>query len=368
VQGSALLLRSVAGSKGVRYSAFALLALGALFDWWNRHASDDDESGRKYYDNIGEEIKQRNFVIMGPDGKNAILIPLPFGFGIFHNIGRHLNAMRPKNQGGAAESFTDAGRNTFVAAINAFSPFGHVPQSWLGMVQLASPTMGDPFVQHWTNRNWMDKPIHPERRFGKPQSPSEVYYPGTPEHYIVAAEWLNEATGGNQVRGGWASMYPNVMQHWVNSVFGAAGATYTRIAAYVGAKAAGKEVETREVPFLRRFYYQPQDFELSHRFYDYLNKSEMAKYELDAALRAGEADKAAVMRENFRAEQEMFGAAQQAERRVAGISRRISEISHDRRMTPDQRKELIKKEQEARRAVMQQFTVQYELRQEQARP
>lgn len=362
VQGNALLVRSIAAHPRIRGAVLMLIALGAMLDWWNRDYAEKDASGRSLYDDISEDVKQRNWVIMGPDRKNAILIPLPFGFNVFHTIGRHLVAVMPKSAGGADEKATKAAINTFGALFNAMSPFGNVPESWLGMAQLISPTFLDPIVQRITNRNWIDKTIFPERpRGATPQAASETYFPGTPEHYVAAAQWMNRASGGNEIRSGFVDPYPNVLQHWVNSVFGSSGATYSRILAYMGGKViAGKEIETREIPFLRRFYYEPKDFELSHRFYDHVNEAEIAHLEVLRAMQKGRAGEAAMLREEYTWERKQYGAAHDAERRVAALRSEIAKVRAHPTMPAEKKKATIEKLQEQSRLAMQQFNAAFE--------
>jgi DNA repair protein RadC len=366
-QGTALVFRSVYHSRGVRAASAFLLVLGLMQQWFNRWWADKDpRTGRSYDEDMGEDIKQRNIVIVGPDRKNAILIPLPFAFGVFHNIGRHLMAVMPKEQGGSGESPARAAVQVFTAAVNAVSPFGNVPQSWLGSVQLISPTVGDPVVQHMTNRNWTDRPIRPERpRGASPQAASWTFFAGTPDVYVETAQWLNKLTGGNEVRSGALDFYPNVMQHWVQSIFGGAGKTYSQLFVWLGSKAAGKEVEPKDIPILNRFWYEPKDYELSRRFYENVSASQVAHFEVLRAMQRGDAEGASVMRDNFKEERSMYGEAQATESSVAKLRSEVSKIKKQPGLDDERRKAMITKLETQARDLMGGFNARFEKRTEQ---
>lgn len=356
IQGSALLLRSIINHKAVQALVVLLFMMGAGMDWWNRRHSNRGLDGRAAYDNITNSIKEKNLVIMAPGGENAITIPLPFGFNTFYVAGANLMATidGPKK---ASEAAVD----TLVAAVNAFNPMGQTPSSSLGFLQLIAPTFADPIVQAMTNRNFMDKPIKPERpRFATPQAEASTYFPGTPQAYVDASDYLNRATGGNAVRSGWADISPNMMQHWVRSIFGSAGGFYSRIGEYVHSKAKGEDVETRNIPFLRRLYYEPKDFELSHRFYENLNHAEVAHWEVRRAMEAGDREGAATMKGEFEGPRRMFAEAQAAEKQVSQLRQEISRLRKDPRIGDDQRKMAIEKLEASTRDVMMRFNARFE--------
>ena len=360
IQGTALLFRSVMNHRAIQFLVVMLFIAGMGFDWWNRHSSARERDGRKVYDNISSHIKERNFVLMDSSGEAAITVPLPFGFNIFYVAGVHAMSVID----GAAKPL-DAASATLVAAVNSFNPFGQSPSSTLGALQLLSPTFFDPIVQAWTNRNWFDRSIVPERpKTAAPQAKSATYYAGTPPWYMDVTRWLNEATGGNEVRSSALDIAPNMLEHWVRSIFGGAGGFYARVAEYVHAKSTDAEVEARNTPFLRRLYYEPKDYELSHRFYENINASEVAHFEVLRAMQAGDRAKAQAYAGEFQGERMMYGEAMAAERLVGQLRQETWRIRKNERLLEDQRKKQIDQLEDRIRQTMMQFNVRFEQRAE----
>lgn len=356
MQGNALLVRSVINSKGVRWLAYALFFMGMAMDAWNRRHANENKDGRTSYDNISSDMKEKNFVLMAPDGDNAITVPFSFGFNIFYMAG--VNAMATID--GAQKPLKSA-MNVVIGAMNAFNPMGQTPTTSLGTLQLISPTSSDPAVQAMTNRDWRDKTIVPERpKFAPPQSKAETYYSGTPPMYVDSARWLNEMSGGNEVRSGILDISPNMLRHWVNSVFGSAGATYARIADIVHATATDKELETRDIPIVRRFYYEPKDFELSHRFYEHLNEAEVAHFEVRRAYEGNRGEQARLLQEEYRGERSMYQEGVAAERTVGQIRSQIAHLRKDERVPEDVKKKRIEQAEEQSRRIMMQFNARFE--------
>ncbi len=65
---------------GLSVFASMLTALGYAM-------SDEDEDGIPYWDKIPDYVKERNLVIMRPNGKDYFKIPMPYGFNVFANMG-----------------------------------------------------------------------------------------------------------------------------------------------------------------------------------------------------------------------------------------------------------------------------------------
>ena len=51
------------------------------------YMSDEDEDGIPYWDKIPDYVKERNLIIMRPNGKDYFKIPMPYGFNVFLNMG-----------------------------------------------------------------------------------------------------------------------------------------------------------------------------------------------------------------------------------------------------------------------------------------
>jgi hypothetical protein len=155
---------------------------------------------------------------------------------------------------------------------------------------------------------------------------------------------------------------PNMLEHWTRSIFGGAGAFAARTGEFIHSKATGDEIEVRDIPFLRRFYYEPKDFELSHRFYENLNAAEVAHYEVQRAYERGQPDKARAYTGEFRGERSMFAEAQAVERQIGVLRKEVWRIRKNERLTDDQRKQQVEKLEEKIRQSMMTFNKRFEER------
>lgn len=358
VQGIARNFRATMNSRLIKALTFALFLSGITLDWWNRRHSKKDKSGKSYYDEIPTAIKEKNYILMGPDGQNPITIPVTFFFGAFHAAGVHLGAVLDK-----AEKPTEAGAYTLLAFLNSLNPVGQTPTTKEGILQLFSPTITDLPVQAITNRNAFEQPIVPDRpKFMPPQSKAATYFQNTPSQYVNAADRMNRATGGNEVRSGAIDISPDMLRHWTQGTFGSAGAFYERLAEFGHNLATGKETETRDIPFARRFYYEPKDFELSHRFYDNLNQAEVAHYEVEPTMQHGDRQQSKELQQDNRGARQMYGEAVAAERAIAESRKLAAEIRQRKGMTDDQKKKAGEQLDQRGRDIMQGFNARFEQR------
>ena len=95
-------------------------------------------------------------------------------------------------------------------AINSFNPIG----GNASIISQISPTIVDPIVDIYLNQDWIGRPIYPKEwneRVPKPLS--ERYFQSVTGASQMVAEKVNELTGGNQVRPGWASFSPEVTDY-----------------------------------------------------------------------------------------------------------------------------------------------------------
>lgn len=349
IQSNAILLRSLVNSRAFKMVALGLFFMGAGNDWWNRKRSKKTEEGRTHYDNIAPWVRQKHIIIMA-DGENAITIPLALGLNVFYLAGTNAMAVVDK-----AMTPTKAAVQTLGALVDIVNPLGSTPANKLGMLQLIAPTVIDTPVQMITNQTFAGKKIAPERpAFATPLADSANFWQKTPEHWVAVSTYLNEKTGGNEVRGGIIDLSPNMLQHFARSIFGSAGGFVSRVAEYGVAKATGEKVASKDTPFLRRFLYAPSDADLHERFHENLNNAEVAHYEVKRAQEKGNPELAKTLNEEFQPERVMFGFAQQAERRVADLRKQAAAVRNSRQLDKDQKAAAIEKlDQETAEAMMQ---------------
>lgn len=275
-QGAVRVAQAVYTSRKVQAVVLGAVLLAAWLDWLNRELAGEDREGRNLWDNVRDDVKERNIVIMRADGSGEhYMIPMPYGYSVFWVLGQTLSAILH----GAQTPGKAAGR-LFAAIMGSFNPLGDVEPSTSGIIQLLAPTVLDPLVQHGLNRNFFDGSIRPEQRpFGAPKPESELFWRNTPQIYVGLAREINEATGGNEARPGAVSISPNVMQHYWRSATGGAGEFWMRALNGIIAQFTDEEMAVRETPFLRRVFREPTDAELGKRFREKVSSIKVAREE-----------------------------------------------------------------------------------------
>jgi hypothetical protein len=264
VQGTDRVLRFLKSPQG-RHFMVAAVAAGFVIDQANRALSDDsDGDGINDYDAIPDHVKERNFVVMAPDGK-AVMVPMPWGYNFLYALGRHASAFVSKR-----EKMPAAVWNTIQTGLGAFNPLGTGP-----IEQVVSPTALDPFVQISTNKQFTGAPIYPENLpFGAKKPPSELHFSSVSKASRDIARAMNALTGGDEFTPGFLSVSPEVIDHMASFLGGGAGRTLGQLMDLPGKLASGK-VSSRKVPFLRRVLYEEHPGALNIRYRENLDEAKL---------------------------------------------------------------------------------------------
>lgn len=288
VQGTAIMAnamkhknaRRLAG--GMVMGALALDLLNALF------LADDDENGENEYDKIPDYVKQRNLVVMLPgamkdgQGQGYIKIPLPYGYNVFHSMGRNAGAFARGAQSGA-ESLSDL----FVTFAESFNPVGGSDS----ILKMMSPTIGDPIVEMVENRDFAGRPIRPERdRFNANIPKSQDYYNSVSPISRHLAKMLNDWTGGNDFKPGMPDISPEWIDHGAKFLGGAAVTSWWRPINTATKLASGQEISSNDIPFVRKVHGRTGAWVERDRYYSRVNEIEAAYEQVKGFSRRGDAE------------------------------------------------------------------------------
>lgn len=252
VQGVKRLKEVAVDNPRGRAVAASVAAVGLAMDMFNRGQSgDDDGNGKNDYDDIQEYVKQRSFIIMRGKGQKPLMFPMPYGFNVFHSLGRQIGAAMSGTVTPAAAAFNTAG-----SLYNAFNPLGGES----GFVQTITPTVLDPFVQHATNETWTGRPLVPTAFPGQHKPDSERYYPNVSPTAIAIAKFLNDHTGGDEVTPGYISWSPEVIAHYADAansyLTGGAGREALELGQAAATIASGGTPSIRNIPLAKSFVYE----------------------------------------------------------------------------------------------------------------
>ena len=340
VQGTANFARGLFGpnmnpfspeASRVKQGAVAsLLAFGALSAMRAEEESEENpETGRSYYSEIPDYIKERNIIVMAEDGKNYYSIPLPYGYNVFHSLGQNLFEMTNGHI-----SPTKAASNVTSAFLGSFSPIGF---------SSPAPTITQPFVEIARNENFFGSPIYRDNfpvgtQF--PESQLAMSTTGTPFKFV--ANTLNALTGGNEQEPGGIDVSPDVLEHLAEFAFGGAGAFGLRNLNAFEKWQKGEELKVREIPFLRKIKGEPDERVSMGDFYDRKIKVERKEERFDSLRGRERLDYRRDNKDYFK----VFGELERAEKRLRALRERRNRIKQLMARSPENALRYAKAEQE----------------------
>ena len=280
VQGSARIIRSLGnlkppvkpdGSRREWYerattaqkAALGMVIMNGLLTMLNRAASDDDEDGQSFYNKIPDYIKERNLIIMRPDGKNYWKVPMPYGYNIFANLGStSVEVASGDKQAIEGLAFFS------MSMINAFSPisFGQSDSMAKQLAKTSIPTAFKPFFEAYAfNETYFGGPVKAEQYpFGTPKPNSSMSF-RSPEELKQFFSWMNEATGGSRDVPGYVDVNPDGAWYIFEYFLGGTGRFVTR-SIETGRKIAADSYEDpvnldfNDIPFMRIVYGEPSKY------------------------------------------------------------------------------------------------------------
>ena len=257
MQGAHLTLRLLKNPKVQKLMvALGGAAIGLVY--YNVLMGGEDDDGEPNYFRVGNYDKERNLVIMWPDGSGRYTkFPLPYGLNVPINaaqsIGHVVLGAGIKGQGPMEQAAWVAG-----SAWNSFSPLGE--HGW----NIVAPTVIDPFVDIALNRNFADSRIMPDKNpYEKVETPdSRRAFSKVDPWWKWVSETLNDVTTGDEQKAGYVDISPETIEHLVDNYTGAAGQFVSRVATWV----ADPELETSRKPFVRKVFGEVSPFVISERY------------------------------------------------------------------------------------------------------
>jgi len=343
IQGSMAMVNAIARSKRVRKYVAGIITAGFMHDVINAMISGMDEDEKKVYDKIPPHVLERNYVLMDPFGlteRGYYAFPMPYGFNAFFNMGRNLS----RASRGVGEPMETATSIT-MGFVEAFNPMGGT-QTFFNFV---APTILDPFVDLYSNRNFAGRPISPEQSgFGPPAPDSQRYWSNTFPPYVTVARWLNQITGGTSVIPGKVDISPNTIGYLMNYATGAAGAFAERVAKFgfstVPDALTGdlEEVEVRDIPFVRKLYGNVTRRNDLESFMENTNKIAQVQRELDEAEKYGQAERMERVMREYPRELAAAPLIQDMVRERRKITREMNEIRRDPNIDDETKRVLLR--------------------------
>lgn len=336
VQGSARLIYAAARSPKVRKMMYATVAFATMLDLANRWIGGEDDDGENRYDKVPHWVKEHNLVIMRPNG-DYFKIPLPWGYNTLHVLGQSIGeAVDPKAD--KFDAIAAAGR-LGSAILGSFNPLG----SESTLLQLAAPTIADPFVQVAENKNFAGIPIKPEQMpFDVSKPEYQLYFQSAGKIPKWIAKQLSDLTGGDEVRPGLVDVSPEVFDHFIETMIGGAG-RFLDNALALPAEVLKPDIEIQRIPVIRKIYGEAPDFYLRTKFYDNLSEIRYAQKSVDHY--EDDPDKATAINKRYSWEMRFVGRAKRDKARIQALrkERRRIEIGDEPKATKERKVQEIEK-------------------------
>jgi hypothetical protein len=320
LQGTARMAQGLVKSRNMRAAVGGIIATGFLMDTLNRMVSGDDEDGENFWDKVPEYVKDRNLILMLPGDPKGRYIALPFAYGYntFLTMGRKAGEVSRQKT-----TPTGASADVISSFLTAFNPFGGSPE---GLAQVF-PTMVRPFVELAENKNFTGQPIRKEPQ-GSPAAPeSQTYWDSTSSVAKNLADFLNTATGGNQVRAGWFDVSPDSLEHVGSFMIGGVGNMIQTAMTTAAKMTAGEDVLASQVPFARRLYGEARSDRTDRgAFHEISSAIDLAQKEQKDLLAAGKKEEAAAARKKYAVELRLGTMQDAVEKEMNRIGRQKNEI------------------------------------------
>ena len=256
IQGSARLLMAMKNPK-VRRITYGIVGSSYAINELNNKINPEG------YERIQDFEKERNLIIMLPlDGNKYNLpgvsgdpsngyyfkVPLPYGFNVFKVVGdATYDMVHGKKTSG------EMMKKILMAIDASFNPLSSGTP-----IQFVSPTVVDPFVSSWENKNWFGAPIMPDQpAFAPAVRDSDRYFSGARDISVETAQFLNRLTGGNEVTAGAVDISPETIDHVIDSLGGGLGNFLGQFVDGSVNVVKGDIPAPEEMPFVRKFIDTP---------------------------------------------------------------------------------------------------------------
>ena len=276
------------GKMSVALSTFALS--GLIVPMLNEmvrglFGGDDDDEERKdggYWD-LPEWVRRNNLVLYLPWTENGyVTFPISHELRPFFGMGELAYSVLM----GKEEADVALGK-----AIHGFSAL--LPLDYTGnggnLAINFTPTIGQPIAQIIANKDYFGKPIYRRNDWNELYPEWTKAYKGTSAMLVDGTKWLNEVSGGDDVKKGWIDKWfggylnnPAIIEHLFESYLGGVGKTINRSAKTFSMLWNEEMREWRNVPVVSSFYQTGSErtagSQLNREYYDAIGEHKESQH------------------------------------------------------------------------------------------
>ena len=339
----AMLRPAADGSKFTRARVLAssMVAFGFARTLMNIDMAGEDDDGESKYLDFNEYALKTGMVVML--GEQGVSIPMPYGYGLFDNIGRYA-----AEYAAGVKSEGEVAKDLMLSVDHHFNPQGLHAVENRDLVETAvlrtlfflGPDTLDLAVEQAANINYFGTNITiPSNPFLVKRPAAQATKRGTNDVLEGFTEFVNNATGGSEYRSGAIDMSPERIQHIGDFFLGGVGRFFSDLTDTV-AKLESEEDDLRstDVPILRTF--APIAAEYSDRVDFYENRSNYRQYQTE--YKEASPQEKAALRQRFGADLYQFDVRHKAiEKRLRALSTRKRQLNENESIDLYRRIELL---------------------------
>lgn len=254
-----------------RLAAGGLVAMGAAMALMNMWNSEEDDDGELKYQDLPEHAKNRVQLFMY-GSEEGFALPMAYGLNFFTNIGRlgaeMSNGIISPEEGGIAlwENFI----------LNFVPVAPSSGENWEEKMRGFYPDILETHLDMLANKNFFGSQIFIEQNpLFVERSKAYVGRRSTPDLYKNLAEFMNDATGGDEYKDGDifgmnTAFNPDKMEYIFEYLTGGVGRFGMQTFDAAGKILDGRpeDIEARKVPLFGTFFKQRSEYEDRFEFYD----------------------------------------------------------------------------------------------------
>ena len=214
-QGMTNFMRAAKHHPG-KFSAGAatMFALGAIVPLLAKAIGDDDDDENAYY-NLPEYVRRSNICFRFTKEMPWITIPLPIEFRAIYGLGEL----------GTGVITGDEHYNNWELARQMTSQVSQLlPLDMMeggGGLHAFIPSLAKPIVEASSNKGWTGLPIYKDTPFNQKDPEFTKVYKNADKNLVAVSKWLNELTGGDDYKKGWADkVNPAQVEYVLNGYLG----------------------------------------------------------------------------------------------------------------------------------------------------
>lgn len=264
IQGSVRMLRAIVqkDNRMLHKMLAATVGFAIAVELMNNLIDGDDDE----YDNIPDQVKDRNLVIMDPfeltEG-GYFKIPLPWGYNLFHIVGQEIAKATLAAAGEKPQySMFNSASRILNNSLQAFNPVQDG-----SVLQTISPTIIDPMTRIAENKDWHGGRLYPD--YNEKQANYLKHFSNARESSKDIAKWLHEATLDPKTLSSTIDISPEWIDMYIDYATGSVGRVITDAAGLAAAVIAGDEMpELKRVPIARKVYQSIADSDRQRMFYE----------------------------------------------------------------------------------------------------